>query len=306
LRNPIPRYSYAPAKKVTNGNFAVSAKEKGTSKFLDGITITMSPDKYFLYKSGLTGSSTSGYYYDQFLVTDKLETTTPITVTANGEDRSGVYKPASDSKIINVNPNQLQISLKEPKGYAVSTATRDNTVKSCEQIVFCANITDEDGKTVLKDVDVNFKIVGDTRSDNNKKCTVAAGLRGCCMEYTAPPVEAEKTFKVEVTATAKECYKDAEKKTSDLIVKPVKLIVTSLTATPAKVKVGEKITVKATVKDDGNPAYGVKDIDVTFKIGDAIGTAVTNAAGEAMTEITAKGPVGKQKVIVNASKKPAT
>ena len=226
----------------------------------------------------------------------KFTTEMYVTLTAKGTDNSGMtpaYSPAVGTQNVLVKPNKLQISQSEAGGYAVSKAAKKNTVKSCEPIIFSACVLDEDLKTVTKDVEISFKIKNDARSDNNKKCTVAAGSKCCNVEYTAPAVDKDTSFDVEVNAASKDCYLDADPKTTQLTVKAVKLVIKDLAATPASVDLGAKITASCTVVDsiDSKPVTGA---DVFFNLTQkSPGTAVfpgtggpTGSDGKASAEIT--------------------
>jgi hypothetical protein len=225
----------------------------------------------------------------------KFTADTYVVLTAKGTDNSGMtpsYLTATGTQSVLVKPNKLQISQSESGGYAVSKATKKNTVKSCEAIIFSACVLDEDFKTVTQDVEISFKIKNDARSDNNKKCTVAAGSKCCNVEYTAPAVDKDTTYDVEVNATAKDCYMDADPKTTQLIVKAVKLVIKDLAASPTSVKTGEEVTTSCTVVDsiDAKPVSGA---DVSFNLtqkspGTAVftGTGQSDTSGKASAKIT--------------------
>jgi hypothetical protein len=272
------------------------------------ITMSSNPAGTFITSPGYINSF--GKFYVDYKAPDVSSLQT-VTITAAGHDTGSKYKDsASAPATMSVKPNKLVLSSdKTYKLYVYSKRSHMwNDVKSCEDITYSACVVDSDNPAVkpTSDVTVSFKL-NDPKT-TTAACTVSAtSADGCCkVDGKAPNVTAETTFSVEVNATAKQCYTPADKPTSGILlltVKPVKLVVTSLTATPAKVKIGEKVTVKATVKDDGSPATVMNGINVTFMVGTATGTAVTNAAGEAAADIVAKEPAGKVKVTAKASKK---
>jgi hypothetical protein len=291
--------------KVSNGAFKVTAEAlKSGGLALSPIDISMSDAEYFSPATGAT--DTTGAFYTQFWYTGKIDAETAVTVTAKGTDtKKKEYADASDTNTYYIQPNQLALRMSSGKsGYVYSSKTGQTTVKSCENITFSGCVLDQDGKKVQKDVKITFTLKDDSRG-GTKDCTVKANTECCEVNYTAPAVDAEKTFTVEAKATAVECYKDSWIMTSTLTVKPVKLFITSLTANPSpKVRIGEKVTLKAIVMDDGTPSEAVKDIEVTFTVGTATGKGKTNEKGEASADIVAKEPAGKVTVTVKASNKP--
>jgi hypothetical protein len=209
-------------------------------------------------------------------------TETKVTLTAVGTDNSGKANPyakATGTAQVTVKPNKLKISFQDAAipYYGYSKATNKNEVRSCEPIKLCAKVLDADDKVVLKAVEVSFKLVVDNRADNNKKCTIDAGKDSCCVEYTAPPVKTQTTFKVEVTATSADCYAPADKVTSDLIVKTNQLklspytspksYVWSTATTKGEAKSCEDITFGACILDEDAKTV-TKEVTVTFQFTD--------------------------------------
>ncbi len=272
------------------------------------ITMTMSssPDQGTFLLSNPADTDSNGVAYFGFTA-PKVNAEETLTITASGHDKAGNFQDATGSQGVTIKPNKLVLSPDLTYNlYVYSKATHQNKVKSCEAITFSACVTDSDSPPdlVTSDVTVTFKINAPTPT--TATCTIKAGTQCCTVDGKAPAVtSAEATYTVDVTAKAATCYTDAaEPPNVVLTVEPVKLVITSLTATPASVKVGGTVTVTAVVKDDGTPASPVQGATVVFTLGTATGTKVTDASGTAQTSLVAAKPAGNQTLIATATYAP--